>query len=208
MQVKSIHHIAVAVSNVDEALVTYQQLFGASFDHRETVPDQGVDAAMVILGGNRIELLGATGPDTPVGKFLAKRGPGIHHIAFEVDDIRASLAELEAKGAQLIDTEPGADCTGSRSPSSTRKPLLVSSTSWWQMPDKDKVRVEVGFDGGQIMNSLVASDSATALEEAIGKSGTSTVTLESSEGPLIVVLAHVAYVKRHTRGGQVGFLNS
>jgi methylmalonyl-CoA/ethylmalonyl-CoA epimerase len=61
---------------------------------------------MVILGGNRIELLGATSPDTPVGKFLAKRGPGIHHIAFEVDDIRASLAELIAKGAQLIDTEP------------------------------------------------------------------------------------------------------
>ena len=75
-------------------------------DHRETVPDQGVDAAMVILGGNKIELLGATSPDTPVGKFLAKRGQGIHHIAFEVDDIRASLAELETKGAQLIDTEP------------------------------------------------------------------------------------------------------
>jgi methylmalonyl-CoA/ethylmalonyl-CoA epimerase len=91
---------------VDEALATYQQLFGAVLDHRETVPEQGVDAAMVTLGGNQIELLGATGPDTPVGKFLAKRGPGIHHIAFEVDDIRASLAELEAKGAQLIDTEP------------------------------------------------------------------------------------------------------
>jgi methylmalonyl-CoA/ethylmalonyl-CoA epimerase len=81
-------------------------LFGAVLEHRETVPEQGVDAATVMLGGNRIELLGATGPDTPVGKFLAKRGQGIHHIAFEVDDLRASLAELEAKGAQLIDTEP------------------------------------------------------------------------------------------------------
>ena len=106
MQAKSTHHIAVAVNDVDEALATYQELFGAELDHRETVPDQGVDAAMVILGGNRIELLGATSLDTPVGKFLAKRGPGIHHIAFEVDDIRASLAELVAKGAQLIDTEP------------------------------------------------------------------------------------------------------
>ncbi|HEY5160358.1 MAG TPA: methylmalonyl-CoA epimerase [Gaiellaceae bacterium] len=106
MQAKSTHHIAVAVADVDEALATYQDLFGALLDHRETVPDQGVDAAMVILGGNRIELLGATSPDTPVGKFLAKRGPGIHHIAFEVDDIRASLAELVAKGATLIDAEP------------------------------------------------------------------------------------------------------
>jgi hypothetical protein len=74
------------------------------------------------------------------------------------------------------------------------------------MPHKDKVRVEVGFGGGQIMNSLVSKDSATALEEALGKPGTDTVTLDSSEGPLIVVLAHVAYVKRHTRGGQIGFL--
>jgi methylmalonyl-CoA epimerase len=106
VQAKGTHHIAVAVADVDEALATYQQLFGAVLDHRETVPEQGVDAAMVTLGGNQIELLGATGPDTPVGKFLAKRGQGIHHIAFEVDDIRASLAELEAKGAQLIDTEP------------------------------------------------------------------------------------------------------
>jgi methylmalonyl-CoA/ethylmalonyl-CoA epimerase len=103
---KGTHHIAVAVSDVDEALTTYVDLFGAVLDHRETVPEQGVDAAMVVLGGNRIELLGATGPDTPVGKFLAKRGPGIHHIAFEVDDIRASLAELASKGAQLIDEEP------------------------------------------------------------------------------------------------------
>jgi hypothetical protein len=74
------------------------------------------------------------------------------------------------------------------------------------MPHKDKVRVEIGFDGGQIMNSLVAKDSATALEEGLGKPDTGTVTLDSSEGPLIVVLAHVVYVKRHTRGGQIGFL--
>lgn len=74
------------------------------------------------------------------------------------------------------------------------------------MPHKDKVRVEVGFDGGQIMNSLVTNESAKALEDALGKPDIDTVTLESSEGALIVVLAHVAYVKRHTRGGQVGFL--
>ena len=106
MQAKTIHHIAVAVSDVDEALATYENLLGATLEHRETVPEQGVDAATVIVGGNRIELLGATGPDTPVGKFLAKRGPGFHHIAFQVDDVRAALTELEAKGAQLIDTEP------------------------------------------------------------------------------------------------------
>jgi len=74
------------------------------------------------------------------------------------------------------------------------------------MPHKDKVRVEVGFDGGQIMNSLVTKESATALEEALGNPDLGKVTLDSSEGELIVVLAHVAYVKRHARGGQIGFL--
>lgn len=106
MEVKGIHHIAVAVADVDEAIFTYQTLLGATLEHRETVPEQGVDAATVILGGNRIELLGATGPETPVGKFLAKRGPGFHHIAFQVDDVRAALAELKAGEAQLIDLEP------------------------------------------------------------------------------------------------------
>jgi len=96
----------VAVADVDEALTTYQSLFGATLEDRETVPEQGVDAATVLVGGQRIELLGATGPDTPVGKFLAKRGPGFHHIAFLVDDVTVALAELEAEGAQLIDTAP------------------------------------------------------------------------------------------------------
>jgi methylmalonyl-CoA/ethylmalonyl-CoA epimerase len=106
VEVKGTHHIAVAVANVDEALGTYRRLFGVEAEHRQTVPEQGVDAATVVVGGNRIELLGATGPDTPVGKFLAKRGPGVHHIAFEVDDIRAALAEVAAQGAQVIDVEP------------------------------------------------------------------------------------------------------
>jgi methylmalonyl-CoA/ethylmalonyl-CoA epimerase len=106
VETKGTHHIAVAVNDVDEALATYQTLFGAELEQRETIPEQGVDTATVIVGGNRIELLGATGPDTPVGKFLAKRGPGFHHIAFEVDDIRAALVELEGKGVNLIDTTP------------------------------------------------------------------------------------------------------
>src|SRR5437667_12732584 len=106
MAVRAIHHLGVAVADLDEALATYASLFGAELEHRETVPDQGVEAASVRVGESRVELLAPLGAETPVGKFLAKRGPGMHHVAYEVDDVRASLAELEAAGAELIDAEP------------------------------------------------------------------------------------------------------
>jgi methylmalonyl-CoA/ethylmalonyl-CoA epimerase len=96
----------MAVENLDEALDTYERLFGAELEQRELVPDQGVEAAAVRVGKSRVELLAALGDDTPVGKFLAKRGPGMHHVAYEVDDLRATLAHLADAGAELIDDEP------------------------------------------------------------------------------------------------------
>ena len=85
---------------------TYARLFGAELEHRELVPEQGVEAASVRVGESRVELLSSLGEDTPVGKFLASRGPGMHHVAYEVRDIRAALAELADQGAELIDAEP------------------------------------------------------------------------------------------------------
>jgi methylmalonyl-CoA/ethylmalonyl-CoA epimerase len=101
-----IHHLGVAVDDLDAALATYVRLFGARLEHRETVPEQGVEAASVRIGGDRVELLASLGEETPVGKFLANRGPGMHHVAYEVDDVGAALDELTAKGAELIDERP------------------------------------------------------------------------------------------------------
>ena len=106
MEPREIHHLGVAVADLDEAVATYERLFGARVEHRETVPEQGVEAASLRVGSSRVELLAALGADTPVGRFLAKRGPGMHHVAYEVDDIRAFLAELAAVGAELVDAEP------------------------------------------------------------------------------------------------------
>ena len=101
-----IHHLGVAVDDLDRSLETYAQLFGASLEHRAVVPDQGVEAASLRVGDSRIELLQSLGPETPVGKFLAKRGPGLHHVAFGVADLPAELARLQADGVELIDVEP------------------------------------------------------------------------------------------------------
>jgi methylmalonyl-CoA/ethylmalonyl-CoA epimerase len=106
MAARGIHHLGVAVEDLDEALATYERLFGARLEHRETVPDQGVEAASLRVGESRVELLASLGEDTPVGRFLAKRGPGMHHVAYEVSDLRETLAELAGSGAELIDAEP------------------------------------------------------------------------------------------------------
>ncbi len=106
MAVRGIHHIGVAVEDLEESLAPYSSLFGAHVEHREELAEQGVDAVSLRIGDSRVELLGALGADTPVGKFLDRRGPGLHHLAFEVDDIAAELERLSAAGAELIDETP------------------------------------------------------------------------------------------------------
>lgn len=106
MDARGIHHLGVAVHDLDEAIDTYERLFGARVEHRAQVPDQGVEAAAVLVGASRLELVAPSSDDTPVGRFLAKRGPGMHHVAYEVDDVRAAIAELRDAGAQLIDEVP------------------------------------------------------------------------------------------------------
>jgi methylmalonyl-CoA epimerase len=103
---RGIHHVGVAVSDLDAAVRTYERLFGGRLEHRARVEEQGVEAATLRVGDARIELLSALSADTPVGRFLAKRGPGMHHVAYEVDDVGVALAELAASGAELIDTAP------------------------------------------------------------------------------------------------------
>jgi methylmalonyl-CoA/ethylmalonyl-CoA epimerase len=96
----------MAVVNLDEAVETYERLFGARVEHRATVEDQGVEAASLRLGEGRVELMESLGDDTPVGRFVAKRGPGMHHVAYEVSDLPAALRHLTAGGAELIDEAP------------------------------------------------------------------------------------------------------
>ncbi len=106
MEPRGIHHLGVAVEDLDAAVETYERLFGAELEHRETVQEQGVEAASLRVGSDRVELLASLGEDTPVGKFLAKRGPGMHHVAYEVDDVGRAIDELAAEGAELIDERP------------------------------------------------------------------------------------------------------
>jgi methylmalonyl-CoA/ethylmalonyl-CoA epimerase len=101
-----IQHLGVAVGSINEAIGFWRDALGLELTDVEVIEDQGVKVAMLPIGESRIELLEATGDETPVGKFIAKRGPGIHHLCVEVNDINAKLAELKAHGVRLIDEQP------------------------------------------------------------------------------------------------------
>lgn len=106
MNVRAVHHVAFAVEDLDEAVETYRSLFGAEVELRDRLEDQGVEAAYLRLGSGRVELVSALGEDTPVGRFLASRGPGMHHVGYAVEDVSVAVGELEAKGLNVIDSEP------------------------------------------------------------------------------------------------------
>lgn len=109
-----IDHIGVAVEDIDAAIELYRDSLGMPLAHRETVDSQGVEAVLLDVGDSHVELLAPLAADTPVGKFMAKNGPGLHHVAYGVDDIDATLERLAAAGLKLIDTEPRAGIRGSR----------------------------------------------------------------------------------------------
>lgn len=109
-----IDHIGVAVEEIDASLALYRDLFKLDVAHREVVSEQGVEAVLIDVGENHVELLAPLGADTPVGKFLAKKGPGLHHVAYQVSDIDSTLAALKQAGTELIDERPRAGIRDSR----------------------------------------------------------------------------------------------
>lgn len=109
-----IDHIGVAVEDIDAAIALYEGSFEMELAHRETVESQGVEAVLLDVGDGHVELLAPLGPDTPVGKYMAKNGAGLHHVAYAVENIDATLERIAAAGVKLIDSEPRVGIRGSR----------------------------------------------------------------------------------------------
>src|SRR6201987_3009432 len=107
-------HVGLVVEDLDSALALYQERFGMPAVHRETVAEQGVEAALLDVGDSHVELLSPLGPDTAVGKFLARRGPGLHHLAYRAEDIEQVLPDLSAAGLRLIGELPRTGTRNSR----------------------------------------------------------------------------------------------
>jgi methylmalonyl-CoA/ethylmalonyl-CoA epimerase len=111
---RRIDHIGIAVEDLEAAIALWSERLGLALAHRERVDSQGVEAALLDVGENHLELLAPLGAETPVGKFLDKRGPGLHHVAYQVQDIEATLAKLASDGVPLLDERPRTGIRGSR----------------------------------------------------------------------------------------------
>jgi methylmalonyl-CoA/ethylmalonyl-CoA epimerase len=109
-----IDHIGVAVEDLDAAIALHERAYGMAVAHREVVDEQGVEAVLLDVGENHVELLRPLGGETPVGRFLSSRGPGLHHVAYQVADVDAALATLRERGLRLIDEQPRTGIRGSR----------------------------------------------------------------------------------------------
>lgn len=109
-----IDHVGVAVDDLDAAIATYNEQFEMTIQHRETIEEQGVEAVLLEIGEGHVELLKPLGPDTPVGRWVAKKGLGLHHVAYAVEDVDAELERLKAAGVRVIDETPRVGIRGSR----------------------------------------------------------------------------------------------
>ena len=152
-----IHHVGVAVVDLDEAVATYERLFGGRLEHRARVEEQGVEAASMRVGESRVELLAALGDDTPVGRFLAKRGPGHAPRRLSGRRRRGRARTSSPRAGRRADRRPcrGAGCSGSRSRSCIRSRFTAFSRRWCRVAEDERVRVEIGFEGGQVVGGFV-----------------------------------------------------
>ena len=114
MMFTRIDHVGIAVASIDDELPAWQERFGMAPSHRETVEEQGVEAVLFDVGENHVELIAPLGPETGVARFIESRGPGLHHVAYQVEDIDTVLAELKESGVRLIDEEPRTGIRNSR----------------------------------------------------------------------------------------------
>jgi methylmalonyl-CoA epimerase len=114
IELTDLDHVGLAVEDLEVSVAHYRRVLGVEPAHRETVADQGVEEVLFAIGSSFIQLLGALGPDTPIGRFLRNRGPGVHHVAYRVADVAAALEHLRSEGVRLVDEHPRA---GSRNTS-------------------------------------------------------------------------------------------
>ena len=114
MSASQIHHVGVAVADLDASIELYRRALGAELVHRATSESEGIDVALLRVGNDEVELMSPLRDDSPVGKFMAKRGPGLHHVAYGVSDIDVALNEARAAGLELVDAQPRIGLNGRR----------------------------------------------------------------------------------------------
>ena len=213
----TIDHIGIAVADLDEAIAVHRDTYGMPLVHRETIAEQGVEAALLEVGDSHVELLAPLGDDTPVGRFLARRGPGLHHVAYRVDDVATALDELRAAGVRVIDEQPRTGIRGSRvaflHPAAVRRrPDRTGPTRGGAcMSDPTRApqsarRAALGFSSsGQVLSLRLSDDALTGLRQALQDGKERWYEVEATDGAVLVDLGQVSYLRVESGEHRVGF---
>ena len=216
----TIDHIGIAVADLDEAIAVHRDTYGMPLVHRETIAEQGVEAALLDVGDSHVELLAPLGDDTPVGRFLAKRGPGLHHVAYRVDDVGAALDELRAAGVRVIDEQPRTGIRGSQvaflHPAAsggvlTETGAMDRTSGGARVSDPTKTpqsarRAALGFSSsGQILSLRLSDEALTGLRQALQDGKERWYEVEATDGAVLVDLGQVSYLRVESGEHRVGF---
>ena len=206
-----IDHVGLAVADLEEAIDLHVNVYGLALVHRETVPEQGVEAALLDVGENHVELLAPLHDETPVGRFLAKRGPGLHHVAYQVEDIEATLRMLRDAGLRLIDESPRAG----HPPLPGRLPAPVRLG---RRADRDRStcrgtclmadptrKAAVGFQGGQVLALRLSECQLNDLRSTLREGGNGWHEVEAADGAVLVHVGQVVYLRVESDEHRVGF---
>ncbi len=203
-----IDHVGIAVASLDAAVARYGETFGMELVHREVLAEHGIEAALLEVGDEHVELIAALSEDSPVGRFLADRGPGMHHVAYRVADIDAAFADLLARGVEMIDPAPRTGLRDSRiafiHPRSTSGVLTEIVESSRMSTKGPHVKVSIGFAGGQVLAVRVSAQALELLNEALGTPAP-WFDLELDDGAVRIALAQIAYVRVDSDAAHVGF---
>ena len=208
---KRIDHIGVAVADIEASLALWRDSFQMQVAHREVVEEQGVEAVLLDVGENHVELLAPLGEDTPVGKFLAKKGPGLHHVAYQVGDIDATLSGVEGvrhgadrrapagRHPRLACRVPASEGDGGRADRDRR-----AGRRWaGALMASGARRISVGFQGGQVLALRVSDEQLRALHKALGGAGWH--ELGTEDGLVRLDLGQIVYVRAESDDQRVGF---
>ena len=165
-------HLGIAVEELDAAVTRYREAFDMELVHREVLAEHGIEAALLEVGDEHVELVASLSEDSSVGRFLADRGPGIHHVAYRVADIDAALADLRARGVEMIDAAPRPGLRDSRiafvHPRSTGGVLTEIVEAASRMNATKHVKASIGFAGGQVLAVRVTAEALERLNAALG----------------------------------------
>ena len=205
-----IDHIGVAVADLESAIELHTRAYGMPLVHRETIAEQGVEAVLLDVGESHVELLRPLSEESPVGRFLAKKGPGLHHVAYQVEDVHAALGAARRGGAaadrrDAAHRHPGDAGRVPASRHGRRRPDRARPARGGTLSPNVVRRTAVGFQGGQVLSLRLTDDVLSSFRETLKQGKDRWLEVEASDGAVLVDIGQVVYLRVESDEQRIGF---